>query len=58
MVYEKPQVVRFGTFRQLTQQQGKKDVGLDLANAFGASCNTHAAIGSHAACIQASSASF
>ena len=59
-VYQKPKVERFGTFRELTQQNGKKDVGFDLANSLGTSCNLQAAPGSHAACTSAlgSSASF
>jgi hypothetical protein len=57
MKYERPLVIRFGTFRELTQQNGKKDAGTDLANAFGTSCNVHAQTGSSAAC-SGSSASF
>ncbi|NNG15002.1 MAG: lasso RiPP family leader peptide-containing protein [Gemmatimonadales bacterium] len=47
-MYEKPVLERFGTFRDLTLQQGKKDPGADLTSAL--NCEANAGSGSAAAC--------
>ena len=50
--YEAPKLTKFGTFRELTLQGGKRSIGDDLVPGIGMDCDTSASAGDPAACLR------